>query len=56
MFKLKGPAYFLRKLDSIKSVSDKIYYVSLDVKSLYTSIPNAEVIRIILQTFKKRVI
>ena len=30
---------FLRKLDAIKSVPDNAYLVSLDVKSLYASIP-----------------
>ena len=33
---------FLCTLDAIKSVPDNTYLVSLEVKSLYTSIPNAE--------------
>ena len=38
----KDTSYVLRKLATIKLVPDSSYLVSLYVKSLYTSIPNAE--------------
>ena len=38
----KGTTDFLRKLDTIKSVPDSPYLVSLDGKVLYTGLPNAE--------------
>ena len=44
---------FLLKLDAIKSVPDNAYLVSLDVKSLYTSIPNAEGIEAVKESFDK---
>ena len=36
---------FLRKINQINFVPDNSYLVSLDVKSLYTNIPNAEGIK-----------
>ena len=39
---MKNTNDFLRKRNAIKSVPDNAYLVSVDVKSLYTSIPNAE--------------
>ena len=46
---------FLRKLDAIKYVPDNAYLVSLDVKSLYPSIPNpnAEGIKAVKDSFDK---
>ena len=46
-------ADFLRKLDAIKSVTDNAYLVSLDVKSLCTSVPNAEGIKAVKESFDK---
>ena len=42
---VKHTADFLLKLDAIKSLPDNAYLASLDVKSLYTNIPNAEGIK-----------
>ena len=50
---MKGTTDFLRKLDAIKSVPDNAYLVSLDIKSLYTSIPNAERIKAVKESFDK---
>ena len=44
---------FLGELDAMKSVSDNTYMVSLDVKSLYTAIPNAEGIKALGESFDK---
>ena len=44
---------FLRKLDAIKYVQGNVYLVSLDVKFLYTSIPNAEGIKAVKESFDK---
>ena len=50
---MKDTTDFSRKLNGIKSVQDKAYLVSLDIKSLYTSIPNAEGIKIVKESFDK---
>ena len=42
---MKHTADFLLKLDAIKSLPDNAYLASLDVKSFYTNIPNAEGIK-----------
>ena len=42
---VKDTTDFLPKLHAIKSVPKNAYLVSLDVKSSYTSIPNAEGIK-----------
>ena len=43
---MKDTTDFLLKLNAIKSVPDNGHLVSLDVKFLYTSIPNAEGIKV----------
>ena len=42
---VKNTSNILRKLEAIKSVKDNAYLVSLDAKSLCTSIPDAEGIK-----------
>ena len=42
---MKHTADFLLKLDAIKSLPDNAYLAFLDVKSLYTNIPNAQGIK-----------
>ena len=44
---MKDTTDFLLKLNAIKSVPDNGHLVSLDVKFLYTSIPNAEGIKVV---------
>ena len=44
---------FLHELAPIKSVPDNAYLVSLDVKTLYTSIPNTEERKSVKQSFNK---
>ena len=44
---------FLSKLHTIKSAPDNTYLVSLDVKSLYTSIPKAEGMKALKESFDK---
>ena len=48
---LKDTTDILRKLDAIKSIPDNSYLVFLDFKFLYTSIPNAEVIKVVKESF-----
>ena len=48
---LKDTTGFLSKLDAITSVPDNVYAVSLDVKSLYTSMPDAEGIKAVKVSF-----
>ena len=48
---VNNTADFLRKLDAIKSVTDNAYLVSLDVKSLCISVPNAEGIKAVKESF-----
>ena len=50
---MKDATGFLCKLDAIKSVPDSTYWVSVDVKSLYTSIPNAEGIKTVKESYDK---
>ena len=50
---LKDTTYFLRKLDAVKSVPDNTYLVSLDVKSLYTSLSNGKERNTIKVSFDK---
>ena len=50
---MKDTTDFLRKLDAINFVSDNAYLVSLDVKFLYTSIPKAEGIKAVKESFDK---
>ena len=50
---------FLRKLQAIESVPNNSYLVSLDIKSLDTGIPNAEVIKAVkafLGNFPKKAV
>ena len=42
---VKDTSDFLQKLNTVESIPDNSYLVSLDVKSLYTSIPNSECIK-----------
>ena len=42
---IKGTSDFLRKLEPITKVPENSYLATLDVKSLYTSIPNSEGIK-----------
>ena len=51
---MKGTTDFLRKLDAMKSVPDNAYLVSLDIKFLYTNIPNADGVKAIKESFDKR--
>lgn len=48
---MSGTTDFSRKLDAIKPVPDNAYWVSLDVKSFYKSIPNAEEIKAVNESF-----
>ena len=48
---VKDTSDFLRKLNTIKTVPDNSYLVSLDVKSLYTSIPNSEGVKAVKKSF-----
>ena len=50
---MKDTNDFLRKLDAIKSVPDSAYFVTIDVKSLYTSIPSAEGTKAEKESFDK---
>ena len=50
---VKDTTDILCKLDTVKFVPNKSYLVSLDVKSLYTSIPNAEGIKSLKESFEK---
>ena len=50
---MKDTTDILCKLDTVKFVPNKSYLVSLDVKSLYTSIPNAEGIKSLKESFEK---
>ena len=50
---VKDTTKFLLKLDAIKSVPSNVYLVSLDVKSLNTSISNAEGIKTVKESFGK---
>ena len=52
---MKGTTDFLRKLDATKSVPDNAYLVSLDIKFLYTNIPNADGVKAIKESFDKRI-
>ena len=45
----------LRRLDAIKSVLDNVCMVCLDAESLYKSIPNAEGIKAVKESFKKHI-
>ena len=45
---------FLRKINQINFVPDNSYLFSLDVKSLYTNIPNAEGIKSSLEKYSKQ--
>ena len=53
---MKDTTDFLRKLDAINFVSDNAYLVSLDVKFLYTSIPKAEGIKAVKESFDKHTV
>ena len=44
---IKGKTDFLRKLKPIAEVPENSYLVTLDVESLYTSIPNSEGIKVV---------
>ena len=44
---------FLRKINQINFTPDNLYVVSLDVKSLYTNIPNAEGIKSVKTSLEK---
>ena len=48
---MSGTTDFSRKLDAIKPVPDNAYWVSVDVKSFYKSIPNAEEIKAVNESF-----
>ena len=50
---MKDTTDFLRKLYAIKFVLDNAYLVSLDVKSLYASIPKIEGMKAIKKPFYK---
>ena len=50
---MKNTNDFLRRRNAIKSVPDNAYLVSVDVKSLYTSIPNAERTKAVKASFGK---
>ena len=50
---MKNTNDFLRKRNAIKSVPDNAYLVSVDVRSLYTSIPNAEGTKTVKASFSK---
>ena len=50
---MKDSNNFLCKLDLVKSVPDNTYFISFDVKALYTSIPNAEGTETIKKSFEK---
>ena len=56
---VKDTSDFLRKFNAVEFVPDNSYFVSLDVKSLYTSIPNAEgikAVRMSLDNHPKRTV
>ena len=42
---IQGTSYFLLKINKMEKITDNSYLVSLDVESLYTSIPNSEGIK-----------
>ena len=42
---------FINKINAVKSVLKNSYLVTMDVRSLYTNIPNAEGISAIKRTF-----
>ena len=42
-------AHFIKKIEAIDHVSDDSYWVSLDVRSLYTYIPHKEKIEAVIR-------
>ena len=58
-FCIEDKTDFLRKLQAIESVPNNSYFVSLDIKSLHTGSPNAEVIKAVkafLGNFPKKTV
>ena len=53
---VKDTTDVLGKLDTIKSVPDNAYLVSLDVKFFYTSVPNGNRIKTLKESFNKYII
>ena len=47
---VKDTSDFLRKINAVEFGQDSSYLVSLDVKSLYTNIPNAEGIKAVKES------
>ena len=50
------PSYvkdFLKKLEKVKDISQESLLVTLDVKSLYTNIPNNEGIKAVKRSYEK---
>ena len=54
--KIQDTNDFLRKLNKIEKIPDNSSVVSIDVRSLYTSIPNSEGTKKFLENFSKRTV
>ena len=50
---IKDTSHFLRKLDNLKDTNPQSILVTLDVKSLYTNIPNDEGIVVVREAISK---
>ena len=48
---IRNTTDFLQKLDKVKSISNDYLLVTLDVKSLYTNIPNNEDIKAVKEAY-----
>ena len=53
-FYVRGTTDFLRKLDKVKNIPNECLLVTLDVKSLYTNIPNNEGIKAVREAYGNR--
>ena len=47
----KDTNHLINKINAIKSVPKKSYLVKMDVRSLYTNIPDAEEISVVYRAF-----
>ena len=51
---VKGSTDFIRKINSIEKIPDSSIFVTMDVRSLYTNIPNKERIKAVKTTLKRK--
>ena len=50
---MKDTKDFLKKLEKVKDILQESLLVTLDIKSLYTNIPNYEDIKAVKESYKK---